>query len=926
VNKIILGFKFLIAIPTSVILWAGILSCQTESQKISYNKDIRPILNENCLSCHGGIKQLGEFSLLFEEDVYLPTESGIPPIIPGNRKKSELFQRITHHDPEYRMPQDADPLSKEQIELIGKWIDEGAVWETHWSFQAPEVQEIPDVTSNWTINNIDAFILDRLEQEGLSPQPEADRETLVRRLSLDLIGLPPTPEEVDKFLNDQSPNAYEHLVDGLMGSEHYGEKWAALWLDLARYADSKGYEKDPPRTIWRYRDWVINAFNQDMPFDKFTIEQLAGDLLDDPTAQQLIATAFHRNTMTNSEGGTEDEEFRIAAVIDRVNTTFEVWQSLTIGCVQCHDHPYDPIRHKEYYQAFAFFNGSQDTDLSQDLPVYRQFSDEDEEEILELVDRVRVKSPSRAGLGSKGFVEEKIKEAIFPTLLLSQVDEFHNVIIYGDGLLSNWSNNVNTQKDKEYYFMYSNIDLTDFEGITLEFSTGGKNVNILVFIDSLKGQQLITMELPFTGGVRGAGFEGKNVFKSKTWKLDQVVSGQHNLIFQIVNTSGKAPEGITMLHKIRLEYKNQRFNDQKLISLQNKLMELRKKADRTPIMKERNAFQRTTHILERGNYLVLGEEVQIGLPSSLPEFSKDLPQDRLGLAKWMVNDQNPLTARVLVNRLWEQLFGIGIVETAEDFGTQGSPPTHPELLDYLARQTLDTHNWRVKSILKEIVMSATYRQSSKLTLEKLQVDPYNMLLSRGPRFRLSAEQIRDQSMAVSGLLERKVGGKSVMPPQPDGIWNVIYSNHKWETKPEDKYRRGLYTFWRRTTPYPSMVSFDSPSREFCVSRRIRTNTPLQALITLNDPVYLETSIEFAVKMKKAAPGNTEQAIRMGYKMALCKEPDRETVDILMALYHNANTEMKGELVSSEEYQNNSMDAMAVVANAIMNLDEFITKQ
>ncbi len=907
------------------LLSFGFSSCKTDSQRISYNKDIRPILNENCLTCHGGIKQLGDFSLLFEEDVYQLTESGKPAIVPGNRKKSELFQRIKHHDPEYRMPQEADPLSAEQIEVIGKWIDEGAVWEAHWSFQVPEVQEVPHVESNWAKNNIDNFILQRLEPEGLSPQPEADRETLVRRLSLDLIGLPPTPEEVDKFINDPSPDAYEHLVDRLMKSLHYGEKWAALWLDLARYADSKGYEKDPPRTIWRYRDWVIDAFNQDMPFDQFTIEQLAGDLLKDPTPPQLIATAFNRNTMTNTEGGTEDEEFRIAAVIDRVNTTFEVWQALTIGCVQCHDHPYDPIRQKEYYQAFAFFNGSQDSDLSLELPVYKQFSEEDEEEILELVDRVKVLK-AQAGSDSKDFVEEKIKEAIFPTLLPSHIDEFHNVIIYGDGLLSNWSNNVNTQKDKEYYFQYSNIDFTGFEGITLEFSTGGGDVNILVFMDSLKGQQLMTMELPFTGGLRGAEFEGKNRFKSQTWKLDQVVSGQHNLIFQMVNTTGKAPEGIAMINTIRLEYKDQRFKDRQLISLQNKLMELRNNADHTPIMRERKAFQRTTNVLERGNYLVLGEEVQMGVPSSLPEFSDDLTPDRLGLARWMVSDQNPLTSRVLVNRLWEQLFGIGIVETVEDFGTQGTPPSHPELLDYLARQAVDVHDWRVKNILKEIVMSATYRQSSKLTAKKLEKDPYNRLLSRGSRFRLSAEQIRDQSLAVSDLLDRKVGGKSVMPPQPDGIWNVVYSNHKWETKPEDKYRRGLYTFWRRTTPYPSMISFDSPSREFCVSRRIRTNTPLQALITLNDPVYLETSIAFAERMGEAAPDDPDQAIRAGYKMALCKEPDAETVEILMDLYHNANTELKAELVSSGEYQSDQMDAMAVVANAIMNLDEFVTKE
>lgn len=911
-------------ITIGALLGLFLVSCQQERQ-ISYNKDIRPILNQNCLTCHGGIRQLGEFSLLFEEDVYLPTESGKPPIVPGNRKKSELFQRISHHDPDYRMPQEADPLTKEQIELIGKWIDQGAKWETHWAFVPPERPEIPTVNYEWIKNDMDAFILEKLDQVGLSPQPEADRGTLIRRLSLDLIGLPPTTEEVDRFLNDKSPKAYEHLVDRLMQSPHYGEKWAALWLDLARYADSKGYEKDPPRDIWRYRDWVINAFNKDMPFDQFTIEQLAGDLLEDPDPQQMIATAFNRNSMTNTEGGTEDEEFRVAAVIDRVNTTFEVWQSLTIGCVQCHDHPYDPIRNKEFYQAFAFFNSSQDSDLDVDLPLYKYYSEENEEQILELINKVaRLKTPEVTS--ENRLIQEKIKQAIFPTLLPAHVDEFHNVIIYEDGFMSNWSNNVNTQKDKEYYFQYSNIDFSGLSGITLDFSSGGKDVEIRVFQDSIQESPLLTMEIPFTGGLRGANWEGKNTMIVKTWPLDQI-TGKHDLIFQMVNTTGNVPDGIAMIKKIRLEYKDERYDNQQLISVQHQLMELEKNADLTPIMKERNAFQRVTHVLERGNYLVPGEEVKVGLPSSLPEFSDSFTGNRLGLAEWLVSKQNPLTARVLINRLWVQLFGIGIVETAEDFGTQGTLPSHPELLDYLARQAVDTHHWSVKSILKEIVMSASYRQSSKLTLEKLEKDPYNRLLSRGPRFRLSAEQIRDQSMAVSGLLERKVGGKSVMPPQPDGIWNVVYSNHKWETKPEDKYRRGLYTFWRRTTPYPSMITFDSPSREFCVSRRIRTNTPLQALITLNDPVYLETSKAFAAQMIEVAPDDLNQAIRVGYKMALCKEPDTETVQILKGLYQNANTELKGELVSSREYQDHhQIDAMAIVANAIMNLDEFITKE
>ncbi len=907
----------------TLLLGVIFFSCQ-EKEQISYNQHIRPILNENCLSCHGGIKQSGDFSLLFEEDVYKTTESGKPPIVPGNRHKSELYNRIVHHDPEYRMPQDAGPLTEAQIELIGEWIDQGAEWETHWAFIAPEMPEFPALESDWVVNPIDAFILEEMRNHGLNPQPEARKEILIRRLSLDLIGLPPTVQEVDRFLNDQSPDAYENLVDRLLSSPHFGERWASLWLDLARYADSNGYEKDHPRNIWRFRDWVINAFNQDMPFDQFTIEQLAGDLLDHPSDEQLIATAFHRNTMTNTEGGTEDEEFRVAAVVDRVNTTFEVWQSLTMACVQCHDHPYDPIRQQEYYQSYAFFNQSQDNDLDMDFPLLQEYTEEEEKEITKLINEIDDLNPV-AKIDDAARIQDRIKQAVFPTLLPLQVDDFHNVLLYENDELSNWSKNVNTQKDKQYYFQYSDIDFTGLSEITIDYTTGGKDAEIQIFVDSLGETPILTVDLPFTGGVRGAEGGGKPNRKTDTWTLDHGLSGSHDLIVKLVNTTGEVPDGIVTIRKIRLGYENQLTGSPALEKLQQQLLKYRENATYTPIMKDRSAFHRTTRILERGNYLVPGDTVSAGVPASLPAFN-GFPSNRLGLAQWMVDETNPLTGRVLVNRLWEQLFGIGIIETTEDFGTQGASPSHPELLDYLAVQAANTHQWSIKSILKEIVMSATYRQSSKFTPEKLEKDPYNRLLSRGPRFRLSAEQIRDQMLAVSGLLNKTIGGESVMPPQPDDIWNVVYSNHKWETKPEDKYRRGLYTFWRRTTPYPSMVSFDSPSREFCVSRRIRTNTPLQALITLNDPVYLEASHVFAKQMMKNSPDNPEQAIKTGYKMALSQEPDQETLEILNKLYYNANTELKGELVASREQPAVRLDAMTVVANAIMNLDEFVTKE
>jgi len=905
----------IIPVYSALIALAGfMLSCGGDTSRISFNEHVRPILNKNCLVCHGGIKKLGEFSLLFEEDVFAPTKSGKSPIVPGSHSKSELYQRIASNDPEMRMPQDAEPLSKEEIDIIAEWIDQGAEWENHWAFVAPKSPEIPPAFSDWVKNNIDHFILTELDKAGLEPQTEAQKSILIRRLSLDLTGLPPEPDEVRDFVNDTSPQSYEKLVDHLLQSPHYGEKWAALWLDLARYADSKGYEADHARNIWRYRDWVIDAFNDDMPFDQFTIEQLAGDLLDNPTSDQLIATAFHRNSMTNTEGGTKDEEFRVVSIVDRVNTTFEAWQSLTIGCVQCHDHPYDPIRQKEFYQTFAFFNTTQDNDLGSEYPYLEIYREEDEKKIREVVGWIR-EIKKQPKLEVDEISTEHVRDALFPKLIPEYVDDFKSIILAGT--IHNGSNNANTQKDKDYYFMYSDIDLAKLKGVKLNFSTDGADVRLEIFLDSLEGEKILAEDLPFTRELKN-----DKGFITQSWEVDVPDHAVHDLIFQLINVTGELPDGIISIKEITLDYDIETFQSPKLLSLQEQLKELRRNADFTPIMKEEKVFIRKTHILERGNWMIKGDEVALGVPSFLPEMSSDLSRDRLGLAKWMVNSENPLTARVLVNRLWEQLFGTGIVETSEDFGTQGDKPSHPEMLDYLAREAMDNHNWSVKRILKEMVMSAAYRQSSHLSAEKLEKDPYNRLLSRGPRFRLSAEQIRDQALAVGGLLDKNIGGKSVMPSQPDGVWQVIYSNLKWETTEAEKYRRGLYTFWRRTTPYPSMVSFDSPSREFCVSRRIRTNTPLQALVMLNDPVYIEAAQGLAGRMSRFAPHDTDQAIRIGYEIALCRQPDDETVRILTDLYESA----KEEIVAVSNQTEMKINPLVVVASAIMNLDEFVTKE
>ena len=714
-----------------------------KKNQISFNEDVRPILNENCLACHGGVRQSGQFSMLFPSDALLPTESGKPAIVPGHPDSSELIRRIWHEDPDERMPLEKDPLPADQIEILEQWIAEGAAWETHWAYQPVKQVDLPTPkNASWGANEIDAFILEKIEEAGLEVSPEADCRMLIRRVHLDLIGLPPTHDEAAAFCEDTEEDKYKRMVDHVLTSPHFGERWAAMWLDLARYADTKGYEKDSPRSIWLFRDWVIKAFNQDMPFDQFTTEQLAGDLLPDPSEDQLIATAFHRNTMNNDEGGTDNEEFRVASVIDRVNTTWEVWMGTTMACVQCHSHPYDPFRHKEYFTFYAFLNNTEDHDTPNEYPT-----------------------------------------------LITLIDSTHTAL---------------------------------YE------KTGGEV--------------------------------------------------------------------------------------------------------RTPIMKEMPADSlRTTHVFNRGNWLDPGEQVLPDVPGIMHPFPDDVPRNRLGLAQWILDEQNPLTSRVIVNRFWAELFGAGLVETLEDFGSQGQAPSHPELLDWLAYSFMHDHRWSTKQLLKTIVLSATYRQRSRVEPGSMEKDPLNRWLARAPRLRLTAEQIRDQALAVSGLLSGKMYGPSVMPYQPDGIWRAPYSNLAWETSEgEDRYRRGLYTFWRRSAPYPSMVAFDSPSREVCVSRRISTNTPLQALVMLNDPVYVEAAQALAQRMIEHGKGKVESALVFGFQRALVRDPSAKELAELMDLYKEAYFAYEDQLIVASNdpasmINDLELNAYTVVANTILNLDEFVTK-
>ena len=904
--------------------------CQSTKKTVSYNQHIRPIINTKCIACHGGVKKQGDLSFLFREEAITTGASGARSIVPGSPAKSELVKRLIHEDPEKRMPQEAEPLTSEEIKLFRQWIKEGAEWEDHWAYVAPEEPIIPQQTEAWVKQPMDHFVLNQMKEANWSPADQASAHVLVRRLFLDITGLPPTVEDYKRYVYSESPLNFEAIIDELLQSPAYGEKWASFWLDLARYADSKGYEKDPHRSIWKYRDWVIEAFNRDMPFDQFTTEQIAGDLLPNPTESQLIATAFHRNTMTNTEGGTDDEEFRIASVIDRVNTTFEVWQSTTMSCVQCHSHPYDPFRHEEFYQFMGILNNTKDNDLNVEYPNLESYAPEQLEEVESLIEYIE--NLKGIEIEDNLIVSDKIQKALEPTLWMRDCDDVYNSILYGDFMLSNWGNNVNDAINRKFYFRFEDINMDGLEYLTYSYSAKSGDVKMELRLDSIRGPLISSTQLPESKSVRSAEWVGRNTLTQHKTTV-KPVQGKHDLIFEIINTTGRVPEGIVMLQKIELGYKDYEPS-KKLLESQNGLYALRKEAILTPITLERSsAFGRENHVFERGNFLLKGTAVNPMAPEVLSAGLESKVMSRLDMAQWLVSPEHPLTARVVVNRIWEQIFGRGIVETLEDFGTMGSPPSHPELLDYLAYSFIHEDGWSIKSLLKRILTSATYQQSSKASKKKYEEDPQNIYLARGPRFRLSSEQLRDQGLALSGLLSDRIGGKSVMPYQPDGIWQVVYNSQNWEiAQGQEKYRRALYTYWKRTSPYPSMMTFDNPSREYCVSRRIRTNTPLQALVTLNDPVFIEIANAFARRMKQAAPDNLDAQIKYGVLAATGIQDNPGIHSTLRNLYEQSvefyrSQEVKAQFISHTEIDEPAIqDPLSVVANAILNLDQVLTKE
>lgn len=895
-----------------IALLAGIyIAFSNHHDPIDFSSQVKPIINKKCITCHGGVKAKAGFSLLFREDALAKTESGKPAIIPGNPEGSEMIRRLSLKDPEERMPYHHDPLPQEEKKILTEWIRQGAKWGEHWAYVPLKPVDVPDITDKWVKNDIDRFILKKLDDEKLQPSPTADKATLLRRVSLDLTGLPASPHLAESYLKNPGSDAYKILVDSLLASSAFGERWASMWMDLARYADTKGYERDDSRSIWRYRDWLISAFNSDKPYDKFLIEQIAGDLLPNPTDAQLIATAFHRNTMTNDEGGTDNEEFRTAAVLDRVNTTWEAIMGTTFACVQCHSHPYDPFRHEDYYKFMAYFNDSRDEDTYSDYPLLRHFDDSTErvlDSITLWVNRNATKPQADA--------IHKFAKTWQPAINSLLGDKFIN----GELSDTKWMAFRNHGSAR-----LKNVSLENADQLIFRYVTNEKKGVLKIHLDSLNGKLLTSITLDTTRG-----------FLIKLTEFPKQI-GVHDLYLSYDNPTLVFPDK----NALRFDWFNFGPKFPGVASagykqtLDSYMKILNKGLPTTPIMMDNPVtMHRQSNVFERGNWLVKGEVVTPGVPAVLSSaMPKNAPKNRMGMALWLTDKKNPLVARTIVNRFWEQLFGNGIAETLEDMGTQGIPPTHRELLDYLAWEFMTADHWSIKTLLRKMVNSATYMQDSKVSDELKEKDLFNKFYARGARVRLSAEQIRDQALCFSGSYKSEMYGASVFPYQPKGIWLSPYNGLVWKMSGDSQqYRRALYTFWKRTASYPSMISFDATSREVCTVRRIKTNTPLQALVTLNDSAYLDMSRNFAARMIREAGSNAEAEIRKGFSLMVYKDIPEPKLKALVNLYQRALQRYQKDRKAMTEMNadKNPEDpakfaAMVVVANAMMNLDDVLTK-
>ncbi len=1039
--------------------------------KIDFNYHVKPILSDRCYKCHGPDENARKAELRFdlEENAFALRDSSEDryAIVPGDLKRSEMAHRISSQDPDYMMPPPESnlSLSDREIEILKRWIQQGAEWKPHWSFIPPERPDLPEVENeSWPKNGIDYFILTQQESVGLNPSQEADKARLIRRVSFDLSGLPPSPRDVDKFLADESPEVYENMVDRVLESPAYGERMAIPWLDLARYADTHGYQDDDIRAHWPWRDWVIKAFNENMPFDQFVTWQLAGDLLPDPTYEQKLATAFNRNHMINAEGGAIPEEYRVEYVADRTQTLATAFLGLTMQCTRCHDHKYDPISQKEFYQLFSFFNSVPEKGLdgvnntpepSLELPEtqvaemkrYIQEKIDHQKQILEGQKKEKrndfrsweQKQPQSAVVEPASAMPSGLIERY--DLDFSRNDRVANLINpkkpglvvngaadvrgkFSGGLEFNGQDYLDLGNVGDFdrydpfsfaFWMKTNkytdnsgviLVKTDRKGSGYELTLVGNKVGFrmnsgaseqeieVVILDRIPWSEWNHLVVTYDGsaissGVRiylngdslqvvesgvAVGKPNKPVAASiKTtsplyiggspWDrvrgiretaldevliFNRVLTGSEvtdlmpfnpmSLILGQANLEKRSSQSL-YLHYLHTYDDDYQASTQEVSYLKTKQYDLNVQLRPTMIMQEMDTT-RPAYVLNRGHYAAREEQVYPGTPARIMEFSSDLSQNRLGLAHWLLDPRNPLTARVTVNRLWQMLFGEGIVSTVDDFGNQGALPSHPELLDWLAVEFVES-GWDVKHMLRLMVSSAAYRQSSKVNLEQHRKDPQNRWLARGPQYRMSAETIRDNVLAISGLLVTKIGGPSVKPYQPYGLWLEISSGRGTarydQGRGDELYRKSLYTFWKRTIPPPSMLTFDAATRNYCVVKRQATSTPLQALVLLNDPQVIEASRAFAERMIAEGGETPESRIQYGFRTATSRYPEDQELESLTEILelerktYEADPEATKALLSvgerslEREYYEPELAAYSVVASAIFNLDETVTK-
>ena len=1026
---------------------------EKSSGKVDFNRDIRPIFSENCYACHGPDKNKRKAGLRLDikEEAFKKQDSGDYAIVPKNIKKSKLLKLTSSQDEDDRMPPSkfGKRLTREQTTLLKRWVEQGAEWKAHWSYLPPERPLVPNVKNKrWPRTEIDYFVLEKLEKAGLLPSKEGEKTTLIRRATLDLTGLPPTLEEVDAFLSDSNTNAYEKVVDRLLDSPHYGERMAVTWLDAARYADTSGYHFDSPRFMWLWRDWVIKAFNQNKPFDEFTVEQIAGDLLPNATREQKIASGFHRNVMTNDEGGADPAEYLAKYIVDRVNTTATVWLGTTIGCAECHDHKYDRVTQKDFYQLYAFFHnvpesGLDGTRVENPKPRMMVATPEQEAKLTKLETAIpaaekqvktreaelpeaqrkwelevlesasntdAIKDPAgllarftfdetlegqvrgenftahykgsnapvwgsgKIGRGLKldgqgAYVEAAGIEFDFTNAfswgcwtkfkdkggaLLSKMDDGANFrgfdLLIEEGkptvhLVNKWPENAikvtaKTALPKDVYQHVFAVYDGSRKAKGLKIYANGKELPLEVKEDKLSAT--ITNGVPFHIGKRLSSL-------AYAGSIDDVRCYPRALSAAEVEALAHGPQLALALipaekrsadqaKELSVFYKENYAADFKkaeanAANLKKQKEALLKEIPNTMVMEELPK-PRDTFLLVRGNFQATGEKVSANVPAFLPPLAPGLAPNRLGLAQWLVSSENPLPSRVTVNRLWAMFFGTGIVKTVNDFGSQGDWPTHPELLDWLATEFMRSH-WDVKHMVKLMVMSATYRQSAAVTPKLLERDPYNRLLTRGPRVRLDAEFIRDNALAVSGLLNPKIGGESVKPYQPPGLWEVTDRNTD-QSKGQDLYRRGLYVYWKRAVHYPSFATFDAPNREICTVQRPRTSTPLQSLVLMNDPVYVEAARAFAQRVMSEAGKSVTERLVYAFRLVLARPPSTRELEVLQRAYdeqienYQENAKRASELLAVGESPKPQGDAVQLaawtgVANVLLNLSETITK-